>query len=161
MAEAVKHIIFNLNDEKYGMDIMRVNAIQKYQDVVRIPNAPRFILGIINLRGEVIPVYSLRKKFGLPEATDKSQLQLIITRSEDVSVAFEVDSINEIVEIDYSNVFRTPKIIIGDETQYIKNIANVNKSIIIILDVDNILSKKEKRDITNMVDEYNKEEEED
>lgn len=145
--EQSKQVIFTLGDEEYGLDIMIVNAIEKYTDIVRVPNGPECIKGIINLRGDVIPVYSLRKKFGLKEKDNDENTKLVITKSNHIMMAYEVDAVKEIIEIPDDSISETPIIVRSRNTTYIKNIANINGRMIILLDHNGILTDKEQENI--------------
>jgi purine-binding chemotaxis protein CheW len=149
--DQLKQVIFTLGEEEYGLDIMLVNAIEKYSDMVRVPNAPTFIQGIINIRGEVIPVYSLRKKFGLPERETDENSKLIITKSNDIMMAFAVDSVNEILEIPAEKLNDTPMIVKSNSTAYIKCVANINGRMILLLDHNGILSSNEQESIESLM----------
>jgi purine-binding chemotaxis protein CheW len=147
-----KQVIFKLEDEEYGLDIMNVNAIEKHTNVVRVPNASKFIQGIINLRGDVIPVYSLRTKFGLPQKKASDETKLIITKSNNMLIAFEVDSVAEILEIDNKNITIAPSIVKTIDTAYIDKVANLDGRMIILLDLGGILSDNEKESIEKMIE---------
>ncbi len=150
-----KQVIFKLGNEEYGLDIMLVNAIEKYMDLVRIPNAPSYIRGIINLRGDVIPVYSLRKKFGLNEKEVDSNTKLIVTKSQGILMAYEVDEVKEIIEIPYNNISETPIIVKSEDTAYIHSVANINGRMLILLDHNGIISSSEKNHIEKLVGNNN------
>ena len=145
-----KQVIFNVGDEEYGLDIMLVNAIEKYTNIVKIPNSPECIKGIINLRGDVIPVYSLRRKFGLPEIQVTESTKLIVTKSKGVLLAYEVDQVKEIVEITAPQVSDTPTIVRNVDTAYIGAVANISGRMILLLDHDGIITNAEKDSIQNM-----------
>ncbi|MDF2472276.1 MAG: CheW protein [Anaerocolumna sp.] len=156
MAEKVltnetKQVIFALGEEEYGLDIMVVNAIEKYTDIVRIPNAPSYIHGIINLRGEVIPVYNLRKKFGFAEKAVDENSKLIVARTNNMKMAYEVDEVKGIMEIPAANISDTPVIVKSTATTYMKNVASLNGRMIILLDHDGIVSEKELEKIESIL----------
>jgi len=153
-SQQTKQVIFALGEEEYGLDIMIVNAIEKYTDIVRVPNGPECIKGIINLRGDVIPVYSLRKKFGLKEKEIDENTKLVITRSKNMLMAYEVDAVKEIIEIPEENISETPIIVKSKTTSYIKNIANINGRMIILLDHNGILSEKEHENIELLLENH-------
>lgn len=140
-----------MGKEEYGLDIMLVNAIQKYTDIVPIPNAPSYVRGIINLRGDVIPVYSLRRKFGLGDKEIDENSKLIITKSDNILLAYEVDEVKEIMEIEAVNISETPVIVKNNDIAYIKCVANINGRMILLLDHDGLLSSKEKENIENLM----------
>lgn len=147
----IKPIIFKLNDELYGVDISRVNAIEQGLQVVRIPNAPSFIKGIINLRGTVVPVFSLREKFGLEPKSDR-ETKLIVTKIGDMDLAIEVDEVSEIQNVENMNISDKPKILNGTDTDYIAFIAKVEKNLVIIVDIDHLMSAEESEGIKSFVD---------
>lgn len=153
LTNETKQVIFALGDEEYGLDIMIVNAIEKYTDIVRVPNAPSYIHGIINLRGEVIPVYNLRKKFGLAEKAVDENSKLIVARTNNMKMAYEVDEVKGIMEISGANISETPIIVRSSATSYMKNVANINGRMIILLDHDGIVSEKELEKIENLLSE--------
>lgn len=151
LGKQTKQVIFKLGNEEYGLDIMLVNAIEKYVDLVRIPNAPTYIRGIINLRGDIIPVFNLRKKFGLPEKEIDNNTKLIVTKSHDILMAYEVDEVKEILEIPLSNISETPVIVKSQDTAYMKAVANINGRMLVLLDHNGIISETEKVHIETLI----------
>lgn len=151
LGKQTKQVIFKLGNEEYGLDIMLVNAIEKYADLVRIPNAPTYIRGIINLRGDIIPVFSLRKKFDLPEKEIDNNTKLIVTKSHDILMAYEVDEVKEILEIPLSNISETPVIVRSADTAYMKAVANINGRMLVLLDHNGIISETEKTHIETII----------
>lgn len=145
-----KQVIFSVGENEYGLDIMLVNAIEKYINIVSVPNSPECIKGIINLRGDVIPVYSLRKKFHLEDVKATDETKLIVTKTKGVLMAYEVDAVKEIVEISGSQVIDTPAIIRNEETAYIDLVANISGRLVVLLNHDGIISDSEKTSIQNM-----------
>lgn len=150
-SKQIKQVIFTLGNEEYGLDIGLVNAIEKYTDIVRIPNAPSYIRGIINLRGDVIPVFSLRKKFGMPDKAVDAEAKLIITKSNGILIAYEVDSVKEIIELSPETISETPVLIRSSNTTYIQNVANINGRMILLLNHNGILSDVEQEKIGTLL----------
>lgn len=146
----IKPVIFKLNGEKYGIDITLVNGIEKEQHIVRVPNSPENIKGIIDLRGTIIPVYDLAKKFRAPEISPEDS-QLIVTKVGEMLLAVEVEGVDEIFDIPASSISEVPKIIQGGRTSYIQEIAKVESELIIILDVGSLLSEEEQKDVEEFV----------
>lgn len=144
--EATKQVVFKLGQEEYGLDILIVNAIETFSGVVPVPNAPDYILGILNLRGEVIPVFSLRVKFGLPEVKSATE-QLIVTKTNGISVGFKVDAVDGIVVFDEKELSEVPVIVKNTKTKYAKKVANKDGKMIILLDHDGILDDHEQASI--------------
>lgn len=139
----VQQVVFKLNEEQYGIEIMKVYGIERHQEVLKIPNTPPYIEGVINLRGEVLPIYNLRKKFNLSHRNIDGETKIIITKANDTQIGFIVDSVSEIINLDEADIEETPQIITGIDRKYIKSIAKVNEKMIILLDVDLVLSEEE------------------
>lgn len=146
--EDIKPIIFKLDNEAYGIDISLVNAIEPSQQTVKIPNAPGHIKGIINLRGDIIPVFSLRSKFNMKEQTENSaEHKIIVTNIKGMPIALEVDMVSEIQTIDKTDITDVPEIVKSYDTLYIKSIAKVEKNIVIILNTEKLMSDEEQENI--------------
>ncbi len=143
---STKQVVFKLGQEEYGLDILIVNVIESYNGVIPVPNSPDYILGILNLRGEVIPVFSLRVKFGLPEIQTSTE-QLIVTRTNGMMVGFKVDAVCGIVEFSERELSEVPMIVKSEKTKYAKQVANKNDKMIILLDHEGILNDREQASI--------------
>ena len=150
MAEYVKPVVFKVNNELYGVDINSVQSIEKQVQVVSVPNAVSYIRGIINLRGEVIPVYSFKRKFKQDDS--KFTGNAIIINVGSVKIALEVDEVMEISDIDTENIMEMPRIVRNKETIYMDKVANVNGKLIILINVNILLSREEKENLKSMVE---------
>lgn len=148
--EEMKPVVFKLANENYGVDINLVLGIEKEQQIVRVPNTVNYIRGIINLRGEIIPVYDLRAKFGLSSATGEDR-QYIIVRVRDSKIALEVDGVKEIHDVYREDIFNVPPIVINDNTRYLKKVIKSGDTLIVLIDVDYLLSEEEMKKIDEMV----------
>lgn len=146
----MQQVIFKLDKEEYGLDIMKVITIEKYQEVVKTPNTPEYITGIINLRGNVLPVYSLRKKFNLTEKEPDENTKIIVTVTNDMKIGFIVDSVQEILNIEDDNIEDAPKIVTGINRKYIKSIAKMDQRMVILLDIDLIISEEEQQELNKV-----------
>ncbi len=152
----IQLVVFNVDDEVYGLDIMKVHSIERFQEIVKIPNTPAYIEGMINLRGEVYPIINLRKKFNLEKTSMTDDTKIIIVSTEGFKVGFIVDVVKEIQRVSVDEVVDPPKIVAGVDRKYIKNIAKVEYGMITILDVDYILDEEEKMAIKVISDEQEK-----
>jgi len=148
---SIQHVIFRLDDEEYGLDIMNVYGIEKDQEVVKIPNTPEYIEGIINLRGEILPVYNLRKKFNLEDKQSSNEAKIIVTQANNMQVGFVVDSVAEILHIEDEVIEKAPKIITGVDRKYIKSVAKLENRMIIILDIDLVLNEEEQKNMIQAI----------
>ena len=148
---SLQQVIFRLDHEEYGLNIMQVNGIEKYQEVVKVPNAPKYIEGIINLRGEVLPIYSLRKKFNLELKEINDDTKIIVVNTNDMMIGFVVDSVTEILQIEDDTIEPAPKIVTGVNRKYIKSVAKQEGRMIILIDIDLIVSDEEKAELEEVV----------
>lgn len=150
-----KPVVFQVGNELYAVDIGIVQGIERKQNIVRIPNSVPHVRGIMNLRGNIVPVLSLRVKFNMEDVVS-DQVEYVIVRIQDLQIALETDGVKEIQEIENTALYDVPSIIKDDSTGYIKNIMNVGNKLIILLNVMNILTKKEQKAIEQMVKEAEK-----
>lgn len=150
--QAMKPVVFKLNNEEYGIDINKVHAIENIQSITRIPNASSCVKGVLNLRGEIIPVYDIRKRFGLEPLQDQKTAKLIVIKTKDVNLALEVDAVDEIEDIEEQNIHEVPSIVKGADTGYIDKIANVNGQLIVILNLDELLTDREYEEAIKIIE---------
>lgn len=139
---AFQPVVFKLNNEIYGVDIAHVNGIEREQAIIRVPNTSSTIKGIINLRGEVIPVIDLKAKFGAENSTSKDT-ELIIVNLKTGRLALEVDGVEEIQNIEAANIVDMPAIAKGEGVEYFERIAKVNNQLIIMINPHKLLSETE------------------
>ncbi len=137
-------VVFDLAAESYGVDIGTVREIIRVQEITHVPNAPDFVEGVINLRGKVIPVVDLRKRFGLElgEQTAESRIVVVDISGEDIGVM--VDAVAEVLRIPADSVESAASIITTADSYYILGIAKLGERLIILLDLDKVLSQEEK-----------------
>lgn len=151
MAGYVKPVVFRLGNEMYGVDINLVQCIEKDMSVVPVPNSRSYIKGIVNMRSEVIPVYSLARKFGrAEEATAEST---IIINLPGLKLALEVDEVLEIDDIDESKIVDMPSMLVKSDTLYLDRVANVNGKLIMLLDVEHLLTDDEAENVKQITEQ--------
>lgn len=151
-------VFFKIGGQTYGLDVTYTQAIEKFANLMPIPNTLSHIKGLINLRGEVIPVYSLRKKFGMPDMPATEQTQLIVIRlNSGISLAFEVDGVQEITEISDQAETIAPALIMSGDTGYILKVIHLGQSLAILLDPEGILTSEEKQKIEEYLEKLKKE----
>lgn len=142
-----KQVLFYVGSEIYGIGINEVQGIEKYTNIIPVPNAPSYVDGIINLRGDIIPVFSLRNKFGLSEVPPTNETKLIVAKSRDATVAFQVDAVSEIVTLDEKSISVAPPMVHSSKTGYIASIAYVNDKLVILINLDGVLTEQERCNI--------------
>lgn len=131
---AERDIIFLVGKDEYGLDVQGITAIESMTDIVPVPNAPACILGLMHLRGEVIPVYSLRKRFDMEEVTDMARNKLIVARYNGKSIALKVDEVLEMHDFEESTLSDTPVIAKSARTTYIRAVANKQGKLVLLLE---------------------------
>ncbi len=150
-------VIFKLGNESYGVNIESVQGIEKVLPIVRIPNSVPDIQGIINLRGNIIPVLSLRNRFGLPEVPDTDRTEFLITKVDETLLALKVDEVDSIYDLETAQIFETPAIVRTPETAYMDQVILLeDKRLTIELNTNELLSKQEKEAVQKMLEEQKK-----
>lgn len=149
--QSTKQAVFMLGKEEYGMDIMDVNIIEKPIPIEPVAGLPKNFKGIINLRGEVIPIYSLRRKFGLEDAETDRDTRFILTTSNNVPVAYEVDRMVEIAQLEDNQQSEVPQIAKSEDTAYMQSVANIRGQLVIILNHNGILTREEQEKLQNVI----------
>lgn len=152
--EERKYIIFQLGEEKYGMNLSYVNGIEQDYHIIPVPNAPEGIKGIINLRGLVIPVYSLRQRFGMDARVDNPAKGMLITMCSDIMVGYEVDAVLGIEEMAPEDINKMPFVASNEETSFMDQVLYVKNEIVIAINVSKVLSEEMEEALTSIVDEH-------
>lgn len=117
-------VVFMLNRAYYGVPILQVQEIVKMTEITELPNTPDFVQGIVNLRGKIIPIIDMRKRFGLPEETIDENWKILILKEEDVLFGVMVDQISEVEKVPATLIEKPPKIVAGVNGKFINGIAN-------------------------------------
>lgn len=149
--QSTKQAVFMLGDKEYGMDIMEVNMIEKFMNIEPVASFPNNLKGIIKLRGDVIPVYSLRRKFGLEDVAPTDDTRLIITTSNNIQIAYEVDKMSEIVLFEENQIYEVPAVVKSKDTSYMKLVTSIDDRLVVILDHDGILTEDEQNKIKAVI----------
>lgn len=139
----IQLVSFVLEDVEYGVDILLVHEILRYPEITRLPNAPDFIKGVINLRGNVIPVVDVRKRFGFPKGKITDLTRIIVIETSDKLVGLMVDNVHQVVRISQNNVDPPSELIEGVSELYIYGIGRLRDRLIVILNLSNILFLEE------------------
>jgi purine-binding chemotaxis protein CheW len=144
MGQEWKVIVFALGQEEYGVEVEKVKTIERMQTLTRVPDAPEFIKGVINLRGVVTAVIDLRGRFGLLESEYTDSSRIIIVSVGDIEVGLIVDSANDVIDIDSDLIDDPPEIVGGIKAKYLHGIAKVGDNrLLILLNLQEVLNKSE------------------
>ncbi len=133
-------VTFCLKEEEFGVDILIVSEIIRSVQITPVPNAPDFIVGVINLRGRVLPVMGLRKRFGMPEVEHTEKTRIIVTLWENQLIGFLVDSVSEVLRIPTSVITPPPPVFAGIGSEFIEGICNLSNKLLILLDMETLMT---------------------
>lgn len=136
-------VTYMLDGEKYGIDVMQVKEVLRNIEIAPVPGAPDYVLGIINLRGNVVTVIDTRTRFGLTPKEVDDNSRVIVIETEDQSVGILVDAIAEVADIPKSEIEVTPNIGNDDSSKYIMGVFSGKGNLIILVAIENLLSEDE------------------
>lgn len=137
-----QYIVVNIGDEFFGIDIMNIDNIVRMQRITRVPKTSDFFKGVINLRGEVVPVMSLRKKMGIDEDVITNASRIIIVKIDgQYSVGILVDAVKEVISLAESSVESVVRGVANDRAMYLKGIGKFNDELISLLNINSILGE--------------------
>ncbi|TVM15859.1 chemotaxis protein CheW [Oceanidesulfovibrio indonesiensis] len=143
-AELIQLVTFSIGEEEFGVDILKVQEIIRTMEITKVPRAPHFVEGVINLRGKVIPIIDLRKRFGLSSREHDKHTRIIVIEINNMIVGFVVDSVSEVLRIPASTVEPPPPVVAGLESEYISGVGKLEDRLLILLDLDRLLSGEER-----------------
>ncbi|MCZ1267906.1 chemotaxis protein CheW [Paenibacillus tundrae] len=144
MEEELKVIVFKLGSEEYGIEVDKVQTIERMMPITRVPKTFSFVKGVINLRGVVIPVIDLRGRFSLPETEYTDQTRIVIVGVDDMQVGFIVDSANDVIDIKRDAIDSPPEVVGGVKARYLRGVAKLeNARLLIMLNLNEVLNKSE------------------
>ena len=132
-------LAFKLGHEEYGVDILSVQEIRGYDTVTRVPEAPHYIKGVINLRGVIVPVVDLRLKFKLGDATYDEYTVMIVLSLKGKVIAAVVDGVSDVVQVEAEQIRPTPEFGGMIDTRFISGIATVGERMLIVLDIESVI----------------------
>jgi purine-binding chemotaxis protein CheW len=145
--ETLQLVSFTIGKEEFGFDIQSIQEINRMVEITRVPNSPEFVSGVINLRGQVIPIVDLRKRFKFPQKEYDNNTRIIIVELSGIVVGFVVDAVREVIRIPKSITEPPPSIVAGIGSEYIIAVAKMENRLIILLDLERILLDKEKQQL--------------
>jgi len=136
--EELQLVGFHVGGEEYGLDILRVQEIIRLQHLTRVPNAPDCMAGVMNLRGKIIPVIALRKRFGLDPVSADKETRIVVVEIQGTVLGFIVDSVSEVLRIPADTVEQPP--LLGKDKEYVSGVGKLDQRLLILLDVDRLMS---------------------
>lgn len=144
--ELIQLVSFMLADEEYGVEVLKVREIIRMPSITKMPNVPSHVEGIINLRGKVIPIISMRRRFNLMESENNSQTRIIIMDVVGTLTGFIVDAVSEVIRIHSSEIQPPPSMMLsgGVSQEFITGVYNHAERLLIIMDIDRMFSEDER-----------------
>ncbi|MGD8569370.1 MAG: chemotaxis protein CheW [Gammaproteobacteria bacterium] len=139
----LRWVTFCLENEKYGINVMQVQEVLRVSEIAPVPGAPDYVLGIINLRGNVVTVVDTRKRFGLERRELDDSSRIVIVEANEQVVGILVDSVAEVVDLKVSEIETAPNVGTEDSSRFIQGVANQDDELLIIVDLNKLLSDEE------------------
>lgn len=147
--ELIQLVSFMLDHEEYGVEVLKVREIIRMPTVTRMPNTPPYVEGVINLRGKVIPIISMRKRFGLMESEQTGHTRIMVMDVAGGLNGFIVDGVSEVIRIQGSDIQPPPSMVSGNINQdFITGVFNHQERLLIIMDIDRMFSDDEQAGFT-------------
>jgi len=145
--ERIQHVIFRLDGSEFGVEIDQVLRIMRLMEVTRVPRAPSFLEGVVNVHGEMVPVVDLKKRFELPWQEYGDKARILVVEVEDQTVGMIVDSVTEITWIATSAIEPPPEMVAEINGVYLTGLGRLDDRLIIILDLSRVLTTEEVEDL--------------
>ena len=149
-AEADQMISFSIGEEHYGVDIQEVKEVIRIREITQLPKAPTFVKGVINLRGDVIPIIDLREKFGLEQLDYTEVTRVIVVEVDGKSIGMVVDRVSNVIKIPQDEIEPPPPLVGGLSGEYLRGIGKLGEKLIVLISIDKILTTDEKIELKKM-----------
>ena len=143
-------VTFRLENETYGINVMQVREVLRYSEIAPVPGAPSYVIGIINLRGNVVTVVDTRERFGLPCADVTDNTRIVILETESQVVGILVDAVAEVVYLRQSEIEVAPNVGNENNARYIQGVSHKNDELLILIEIKNLLTDAEWEDLANI-----------
>ena len=141
--EVLQWVTFQLDRETYGINVMQVQEVLRYTEIAPVPGAPDYVLGIINLRGNVVTVIDTRSRFGLPPAEVSENSRIVIIEADKQVIGIMVDSVAEVVYLRSSEIDVAPSVGTEESAKFIQGVSNRDGELLILVDLNKLLSDEE------------------
>lgn len=151
-SELLQLVSFKIGAEEFGIDILKVNEINRMMTLTKVPNAPSFVDGVVNLRGRVIPVINLRTKLSLPRKEYDRNSRIIVVELEGRTIGFIVDEVSEVLRIPKNITEKPPEMVSGINAAFITAIGKLEDRLLILLDLERVLGEGEEVELKKMAE---------
>ena len=143
----IQWVTFRRSDEKYGINVMQVQEVLRVTEIAPVPGAPSYVLGIINLRGNVVTVIDTRDRFGLLSRDPDDVSRIVIIETKDHIIGILVDSVAEVVEMRVSEIGAAPNVGNEESSKYIQGVTSRDNELLILVDLNKFLNDEEKEEL--------------
>lgn len=149
-SELLQLVSFKIGNEEFGVDILNVHEINKMTQITKVPNAPEFVEGVINLRGRVIPIIDLRTRLGMEKKEQDKDTRIIVVEINKRTVGFIVDAVREVLRIPTSITEAPPDLVTGVNSEFIKSVGKLEDRLLILIDLEKVLSTTDQEKLTTV-----------
>ena len=146
----LQYVTFRLDDETYGLNVMQIQEVLRYTEIAPVPGAPDYVLGIINLRGNVVTVIDTRRRFGLPDAEVTDSTRIVVLEADHQVIGILVDSVAEVIYIRQSDIETAPNVANEESARFIQGVCNRNGELVILVEFEKMLSDQEWAEIDSL-----------
>ena len=136
-------LTFALGQEEYGVEILKIQEIKGFSAITPLPNAPAYIRGVLNLRGTIVPIVDLRKKFGMPEEAYTKFTVIVVVQVQGKIMGFIVDGVSDVLTVTGADIQPTPDLHGQVDTSFLNGLAKAGEKLVILLDIDKVLTAGE------------------
>lgn len=147
MEKITKFIVFTLRNQSFGVNVQQVLSIERMQEITPVPKTSEFIKGIINMRGETIPVVDLKERLAIEQTESTEENRILIVNMDDIKVGFIVDAATDVLDIDEESIDEAPDIVGDLKDEFIQGVAKLESDLLIILDLASILDFSEANEV--------------
>ena len=137
-------LTFALGQEEYGVEILKIQEIKGFSAITPLPNAPAYVKGVLNLRGTIVPIVDLRKKFGMPEEAYTTFTVIVVVRVQGQVMGFIVDAVSDVLTVTGADIQPTPDLQGQVDTSFLTGLAKAGEKLVILLDIDKVLTTAER-----------------
>lgn len=148
--EVLQWVTYRLDEETYGINVMQVQEVLRYTEIAPVPGAPEYVMGIINLRGNVVTVIDTRARFGLPSSEITDNSRIVIIESDEHVVGILVDSVAEVVYLRSSEIDSAPNVGTEESAKFIQGVSNRSGELLILVDLNKLLSDDEWEEVVGV-----------
>ena len=143
-------VTFRLDNETYGINVMQVQEVLRYTEIAPVPGAPTYVLGIINLRGNVVTVIDTRERFGLTTAEITDNTRIVIIEADEQVVGILVDAVAEVVYLRQSEIETAPNVDNDESAKFIQGVCHKNDELLILVELEKMMSEEEWAEISDL-----------